>query len=401
MLTNDLVRTRSRNGQVMPLYLDVGSPEARARATALVEIFEQAQGWPRARIDGAVEEVVGFGTDFLVWRGLAKLLYDRCTFAVDAPIEPEVIRRTVFELAARPGHRLDDKGRALVLEQAATLLGIDAQACHRALYADLEQRQVLVAYKALDPEKLLSRYNLALAQAVLYRATTLTITVKALDSNRLRYLFQLLKFHRLMHRVRKLDDGYEITLDGPSSLFSKNRKYGLQMAKFLPALINVGSFHLVADLAAGLKTGEVFQLSEADGLSSHYKMKGQWISKEEKWFEERFAQLETDWRLERRGTVIELDANEVLVADYVLIAPDGFEVYLEIVGFWRLAYLERRLDKLRRVDSPALVLVVAERLKAGREKLEQGIPEVIFFKGVILADRVLEAARAVAQQKGR
>lgn len=395
MLTNDLVRARTKKGQVYPDYLDATSPEALERAEGLVEIFSAKIGAARSEIDGAVDEVVGYGTDFVLWRGLAKLLYDRSKFEVVAGADPIEIRRTVFELAAIGGGAYDEDRRTAVISEAAARLGIEPHECEEGLYADLEQRQILISFKALTPVELLQRYNLALAQAILYRATRLTITLGDQDSNRLRYLFQALKFHRLMHRVKRIEGGYEITLDGPSSLMSKSRKYGLQMAKFLPALVHAGTFRLVADLEGKKGSRELFELTSEQGLVSHYKMRGQWVSKEEKYFEERFEKLDTDWILERRGTVLNLDDNEVIIADYVLRGPDDEEVYVEIVGFWRIPYLQSRIDKLAQRATAPLVLVVSERLKTGRAKLENAPPEVIFFKGVILADKVLAAAKAL------
>ncbi|MFU8805806.1 MAG: DUF790 family protein [Bradymonadaceae bacterium] len=398
------MRTRTKKGRVHPTYLDIDSPAAQERADELIAIFRGHLGSRRAEVDEAVERAVGYGTDFLIWRGLAKLLYDRSQFAVDSTSDPVDIRRAVFELAAESDGGHDEHSRSRILGEAAELLGLTAEDCERGLYADLEARQVLVEFKALTAVELLDRYNLALAQAVLYRATTLTITLDDEDSNRLRYLFQAIKFHRLMHTLRRVPDsngggGYELILDGPSSLFSKNRKYGLQMAKFLPALVHAGNWRLVADLdvgKGGKGTKERFELGSDEGLASHYKIRGQWVSKEEKWFEERFEKLDTEWTLERRGTAIELDDNEVIIADYVVRGPGGEEVFVEIVGFWRLAYLQRRIEMLVHSHETPLVIVVSERLKSGREKLENAPPEVIFFKGVILADKVLAAAQRAA-----
>ncbi|MBA2661404.1 MAG: DUF790 family protein [Bradymonadaceae bacterium] len=399
MLTSDLVRARVKKGRVEPYYLDVTQPAAIARAAELIAIFEAGVLLERQVIVESVEEVIGHGTDFLIWRGLAKLLDDRSEFETAAPCDPADIRRVVFTLAAARGALEDAQIRAEVLELAAAELGIAPEQCEAGLYADLEARQRLVKFKTLSADKLLARYNLALAQAILYRASSLVMSIEDVDSNKLRYLFSALKFHRLMHSARRTEGGYEVIIDGPASLFSQSRKYGLQMAKFLPALVNIPRWSLRAELQEDAKNkGSEFVLSSKDGLLSHYKMKGQWVAKEERWFEERFAKLESDWRLERRGTILDLDDNEVIVADYVLIAPDGGEVYVEIVGFWRLAYLERRIARLAALRDKALVLVVSERLKADRQKLIEAPAEVVFFKGVILADRVLEAAKKAAAQ---
>ncbi len=402
MLTSDLVRVRVRKGRVEPMYLDTLSVDALEQAGALIGLFEEAlaNGWERGFLDESVEEKVGYGTDFLLWRGLAKLLYDRSAFEVRSVCDPVVLRRAVFERSAVMGYQYsgeDTEARTAVLGAVGEELGVDAGGILGSLYADLETRQVLVAFKSLTADSLLERYNVALAQAVLYRATRLVITMDAVDSNKLRYLFSAMKFHGLMHLARRTTKkktlgSYEVVIDGPASLFTQSRKYGLQMAKFLPALLNLDGWQLRAELQEDPKNrGVELLLSSETGLKSHYKMRGQWVSKEEKRFEERFGTVETDWKLKRQGTALDLADNEVIVSDYVLTSLDGQKVYVEIVGFWRLAYLARRIEMLKSLKKP-LVLVVSERLKADREVFKGGGPQVVFFKGVILVDKVLEAA---------
>ncbi len=400
MLTSDLLRVRRSRGRITPKYLDVGDARAMKRASDLVEIFQSHMGRPRGIIDEKVQRAIGHGTDFLIWRGLAKLLYDRSEFEVDAQRKPEEVREVVFDLAVEAGNPSDESGRRQVLERAASILEIDADACEVALYADLEERQVLAEFKVMEPLALLHRYNVALAQAVLYRARSMTIRLVEQDSNKLRLLFQMLKFHRLMHRTRRDDGGYIIEIDGPSSIFKRGRKYGVQMAKFLPALLHLSGWSVEAEIEWDDEE-YAFELDEKTGLLPHKRPKGQWVAEEERWFEQRFDEKGPEgWELKRRGHIVELSDNEVLVTDYVVRTESGAEVWLEIVGFWRLAYLRRRIERLRDMaPDPPVVLVVSERLKTDREALEQAPAQVVFFKGVILVGKVEKAVQAVLSRK--
>ncbi len=399
MLTSDLVRTRVKKGRVHPKYLDVDAPEALAKAAELVAIFEAHAGGMRGAVDDAVDGAIGHGTDYVIWRGLAKLLYDRSEFETVASVDPQDIRRAVFEASGELGPVTGAEVRAQVLERAGQALDLAAEEVEASLYADLDERQRLVSFEPLEARELLERYNLALAQAVLYKATRLTVDLGAVDSNMLRYLFQALKFNRLMHRCERIDGGYRLEIDGPASLFKKSRKYGLQMATFLPALILADQWAMRAELDwEGDGPTHELVLSHQDGLSSHYRARGQWIAEEERYFEERFAEADTDWQLERQGSIIDLDKNQVIIPDYVLRHTDGRQVYLEVVGFWRLAYLERRIEMLVDSCDVPLVLVVSQRLKTGRDKLAEAPAEVVFFKGVILVNKVLDAVEAASQR---
>src|SRR5690554_3985547 len=184
MLTSDLLRVKKTRGAIVPRYLDVESPEARERAEALVGIFAENLDKPRALVDERVEEAIGHGTDFLIWRGLAKLLYDRSEFETRAEGDPTEVREALFLAAANAGNPHREEARTRVLEEVGEALGLSPEALEVALYADLEERQVLSTFKKIDAEGLLHRYNLALAQAVLYRALSLRVSLKGQDSNR-------------------------------------------------------------------------------------------------------------------------------------------------------------------------------------------------------------------------
>ena len=396
MLTTDLVRTSVRDGEVHPQYVDPDSEEALERARRLIEIFAGMADEPKGEIDREVDRVTGYGTDFKIWRGLAKLLYDRSEFETVAPADPVEIRRAVFEAAADAPGAKTPEWRESVLEEAAGELETSADRLDETLYADLEERQRLTEFDPLEADELLHRYNLALAQAVLYKATALEVELRDLDPNMLRYLFQVLKFNRLMHRCRRTDTGYILEIDGPASLFSRNRKYGTRLARFLPALVLADQWSLVADLDWEDEPREL-RVDHTDGLVSHYTARAQWKADEEAYFEEQFADWETDWELSREGAILELGDNEVLVPDYRLEHPDGRYAHLEIVGFWRLSYLERRIELIGDAEELPLVLAVSERLKTGRRELEASPAGVFFFKSVILVDNVLEAAEGVAR----
>ncbi len=399
MLTSDLLRVKTtKNNEVIPRTLDPESEAAQDKAAELTEIFREGEGHERGAIDEAVEAVIGYGTDFLIWRGLAKLLYDRSTFETVAEADPSEIRRAVFEASADLGPVTSDEVRQAVLERAANALEITPEGCDAGLYADLQEHQRLTEHKPLKGGQLVHRYNLAMAQAVLYKATKLEVTLLDEDPNKLRYLFQSLKFFGLMHRAWRTDRGWRLEIDGPASLFSKSRKYGLQMAKFLPALVLLERWELVADLDWESGKTHTLTLTHADGLVSHYTAQGQWKSDEEKMLEDRWTRLDTEWTLERKGTLMELDRGEVLIPDYVLTHPDGRVVYAEVVGFWRRSYLERRIEMLDALEDEPLVLIVAEKLNSGQLDLDDVPTAIVFFKTVILVDKVLDAVEHVSKR---
>ncbi len=77
MLTADLVAARVVKGEVRPRYVSPKDPAALDLAERVVALFAEHVGRTRDALDGALAALLGEGTDYLLHRGLAKLLFDR------------------------------------------------------------------------------------------------------------------------------------------------------------------------------------------------------------------------------------------------------------------------------------------------------------------------------------
>lgn len=405
MLTTDLVRARVVKGEVRPSYIDPGDPALIDLAETLVKLFAAHVNKPRGALDDALSELIGEDTDFLLHRGLAKLLEDRSEFGTESPIDPIALRQKVFERTAavhpvsrEPGNPLHPVTRHEVLEQVGREHGLSLEQCEQALYADLAREQLLQKFDPIAPSALLHRYNLSLAQAVLLRASSLEIELSPGDPQRYRQLFRFIKFFRLLYAVRGSGAlGYTITLDGPTSLFQLGAKYGLQMAEFLPALLLCDGWKLRAELLWGKERKRLaWTLEAGSGLRTHYADRGVYVTEEEAHFVKRFADTAKGWSLDKRPEIIDLDGRGVLVPDFVVRAEDGREALLEIVGFWRKSYLESRGELLAKHGPKNLVLAVSQRLRASEDTLESMQGAVVFFKDVIPVKEVLARCAEVA-----
>ncbi len=399
MLTADHVRARWTRGGLKLRWVDPADPEVLAQARELIALFADHDQLPWGQLDDAVADHIGDATDFLVRRGLVKLLTDKATFEVRAPADPSAVRAAVFAAATRrwPVGQADDEhltDRAAVLAEVGEELGISADEVDAALYADLKREELLVDFVAYEPKALLDRYNLALAQAVLLRARKVVVELHDPAPKRARQLFRIVKFHRLMHRAERTEEGWRLTLDGPLSLFRQTQRYGLQLALFLPALCHCASWSLEAEVVWGPQRREArFELDHEAGLVTHTKEKATWISAEEKHFRKGWTKLETPWKLRRATEIIDLDGRGVLVPSYVLRHPDGRKVLLEIVWFWQRRSFERRLELLREAGPERLIIALATRMNTGEGDLpDVGSAALYPFKGVISSKRVAALA---------
>lgn len=402
MLTSDLLQYTLKDGQVRPKQLKI-IPKTIELAREIIEIFEQHVGLPRRDLQEALQTLEGESTDYRTKRGLAHLLSsEHSTFEPITPLEPIQLRERVFLHAAKRGPIDTHSSQTLqdLAHQIGEELGImlTADQIREGLYADLPERHFLTSFEAPSPEDLLDRFNTAQAQGIFYRAYDLKLTAFRNSQAEYKYLFKFLKLFGLMTYIEgDQDTGFTITVDGPTSLFSSSTRYGLSMAKLLPALLHVSKWNLTAslkprslDLASGEETLS-YTLDSQCGLRSHYK-KGQiFDSALEESFAVKWQKARTEWELEREVDLLPVPGS-VMIPDFRITHPDGRSFVLEVIGYWRPEYLKRKFQQLRKVDCENLIIAVSDRLNLGEAGVDlKDLPvKVVFFKGSLQPKAILE-----------
>ena len=378
------------------MYVDEDDARHRETATRLTEVFTCHVGKTRKELQAELDAIEGHGTDYLLLRGFAKLLFDRCTFGAESDLDPSELRKTVFELAATgrvEGLSGRDDWRQEILVEASRSHDIRPEDVEANLYADLKNEQRLLSVDNLAPDALLHRYNTGLAQAIVLRAQSLRITISEQPARKYRELFRGIKFHQLLHRVEgNARTGFVITLDGPLSLFQASQKYGLQMASFLPFLLCFAGWSLVADVRWGKnRRACTFELSSDLGLKTHRRLKGQWQPEEFEWFVAQFEKLGSEWKIHTECPLLELDGQGVLVPDYSFEHEStGTTVYLELFGFWRRGAVRRRAELLGQHGPSHLIIGLAKELHAEKESLDDLPAKTYVFRTQPVARDVLK-----------
>ncbi|MFC5849637.1 DUF790 family protein [Deinococcus petrolearius] len=404
MLPTELLMFRVKAGVVEPRRLKP-TPGNLQLAQTLIQTFEANLGKRRMDLDEDLRTLEAGRPDFKVLRGLAHLLTNgSSTFEAGGHVEPHLVREKVFELAQQhPPSRLR---RELVLEQAARSLSSDvklsAEDVAASLYADLSDQQTLTAFDPPEPQALIQRWDLAQAQGVLYRAYGLILTARPNEPARYKQLLRYTRFFGLMLTVEGDPTyGFTLTLDGPTSLFGSTTRYGLALSKFLPALLHVTKWDLTATLKPRRDLAWVdpkdeewqFGLTSEDGYVSHYPEPKEHDSALESGFADRFAKLETPWRLEREVDLVPVPGG-VILPDFRVVHEDGRSVLVEIVGYWRPEYLRKKFDLLRKSGRRDVIVCVSERLNLERAGVDPSDfdERLIWFKGVLNPKEVLAVA---------
>ena len=378
-MTGDLALSWRRGKNTGPRYIDADANYLRV-ADDLIRLFREHQGQRRAVLDETLEEYVGSGTDYKILRGLIKLLMDRCAFETGTSIEPAEIRRALF-LKVRSYHPVSSSAREEVIREVAAELECDPEQVMDGMYADLAANQRLIAFDELSANELIDLYNLAQAQALLYRSVEMRIRIAPQDVAGYRRLFDAIKYFRLIHTIRgSAATGYEIRLSGPVSMFHRSQKYGVQMAVFLPALLRCRDWTMRTEIESRSRGSAFFELN-----SNQTRLRAEdtgAVMSENAFGEKliaRWPRTASEWALEPNDEVLDL-GESAFIPDFVLSHSSGEKVYLEILGFWTPRYLTDRLKDFERAGFENFLLAASEDLRGSREGLNTVSPNLILFK---------------------
>ncbi len=401
MLPSPLLAHRQNGEEIVPKRLKIDAQNL-AIANDSIQCFQSAVGCTQAELDRRLQDLEGDSPDYRVKRGLAHLLKSHfCTIEIVSPLEPQELRQRVFATAAHtvPGRRATTDTLETLAHQLSGELKrqVRPDQVQTGLYADLKENRILTQFDAPEPADLLHRYNLSQVQGIFYRASDIVITAYRNVPGQYKLLFRYLKFFGLMFYIEgDADLGFTITIDGPTSLFKPSTRYGLAIAKLIPALLHVTRWSLKAtlherDFDGNWRTGR-FGLDSQCGLVSHYAPGKPYDSAIEQSFAQRWEKMDLPWRLEREVDLIPIPGS-VMIPDFRLVHPDGRDVLLEIVGYWRPEYLRKKFAQVRRANVRNLILAISERLNLEKAGVNtHNVPaQVIWFKDKLSPKAVLAA----------
>jgi predicted nuclease of restriction endonuclease-like RecB superfamily len=386
MLTKDLLRVSRAGGGFQPAF---AGREYRPPAARVLGTFQGHVGERRETLDAALADLEREADDFKLVRGFAKLAGREATFETDAAVEPETARQAAFT-AAEPAGIATDSERTAALSAAADALGTTPEAVADSLYADLDERQVMVDFDSRwDPDDLLAQYNLSLAQTALFDATE--VRVRSSDP---RALVSATKRLRLMYEIRKTDHGRVVVVTGPDALFRATRRYGTRFARLLRTVVKAGEWHLEAAID-DRGTEREMTLSDADPLrppGTEPVADVTFDSGVEADFATRFSGLDLDWDLVREPEALETGAR-VMIPDFAFdYLHADFRVYFEVMGFWTPEYVTKKLDQLADLEDVDMLVAVDESLGVGPE-IEARDHRAIPYSGSIRLKDVSDVLR--------
>ena len=368
MLTRDLLRFKNVGGSARPQFINPADPELLALAASLLECYQTENGTAVSRdaIDALTAPLLQSHPDQKLAQGINKIIQDRCEFALPQELDYAAIRREVFARSAAALKTLDpsitpEEHRARVADE---LTAETRNLAAAGIYADLPGNEVMLKSPDLFPRELLERYNCALVQSLLLFSGGLEVMLEGAEPAQLRRLFKYLKFFRLLAKVttvagsrrfNDLPDKLSIEIDGPTSLFEQTQKYGLQLASFFPALLDLPAWKLKTTLK--IRDREIrLSLDESCGLKGHYRNFGSYVPEEIAMFRKLFQEKSDDWEVCSAEPVFQAEGYELVFPDMSFRNSAGMVFHLELFHRWHAIPLLRRLEYAEK--HPELPLII-------------------------------------------
>lgn len=375
---------------------------AVALAAEMLSITAGCEGQSIEDVEAALGQIERTAKLDKVWAGLKKIILDDCEFGGGLSIDPPMARRVLFQRAAQRRAQLAEGEvfeRNQLLTEVAGELEIAASELEEGLFADLKGAQLLKVAPKRRAEELVLDYETQHIQGVLLRSVKLTATVTDADPGAYRRLFHKLKFRNLLFRLTRLDSGYQIEIEGPFSLFEAVTKYGMQFALVLPALLECGRGHLVAELRWGKerrplrfeKKWDSARLASGDGPGLLMRPE----------IEQLIAALrnkKSQFEVQACSELLHIPGEGLCVPDLKFSAPGRHDVYLELMGFWSREALWKRIEWAQSGQHERVVFAASARLRVSEEVLPEGTSSSLYvYKGVMNPNAVLKHVDALSQ----
>jgi predicted nuclease of restriction endonuclease-like RecB superfamily len=175
----------------------------------------------------------------------------------------------------------------------------------------------------------------------------------------------------------------------------QTRRYGVNLARFLPALLACKGWRMTAVLKTPWNTSATLNLSDNDGFTSHLPPPDEFDSGPEESLAGKFGPERDGWRLIREGEILH-DRQKTFVPDFTFHHEDGTQVLLEIVGFWTPEYLSQRRETLKQFRHHRILIAVPEK------SLRQGAhigKNVLVYKTNLKLSSLMEALERIRTGK--
>jgi len=339
--------------EIQPQYAKL-SPKNITVAYRIIEFYTTHIGEQKKVLTTYIAELENQGYDYRFVRALSLLLDRKSRFFCKSKTNPSDLRRRIFQATQTHGIPTTPQKRQQIITTIATETSLPIETIEDQLYADLDAELILEKIEPPTPTELLQQYNLSLTQTLLFESSELNFNT----SGNWQQIFYTIKKLGLIYEATQ-QTTFNVKIDGPSSLFKLTKRYGINIAKLLPAITTNQNWTINAKILWKY-TNEICNFNiesqkHAPLLKPPKPQPLTYDSTTEENFANQFQAVNSGWTLKREPEPI-ITGNHILIPDFSL-QKAGLKIYLEIVGFWTEEYLRRKAEKLQHVNNKMIIIV--------------------------------------------
>ena len=398
LLPKDLQRFTTDGQTVSPQYVKP-SQAVMQIAEQLLDCFRFSPDDNYGALVSAVEPLCLQSQRHRLIKGLIHILESHLVFADDTDVDPVQLRMALFKKAAlvKGSEFVGMQWRERIAGEVCEEFHIHPEDLDNTMYSDLKDERKILSFEDMEPEQLIAEYNLTLAKSLLLYARKLTFTVDLGQSTAqsLRRLFRGLRFFNLLFDAQPLTDSiWQFAVDGPDAVLPQPQKYATSLASFLPVLFSFETWHATSTILLDENSYQ-WQLKPKDFEAPVIRLPER-IPEEALQLQNRIPQLDARWEIVHDYPVITFGPQCAWVPDFSMKNRETQGVvHIEILGFWRADYLNRRLHLLEKAPNN-LILVLSDRLKVDKVALEKTDKTILFYKRTPRAQDIIKAAETCA-----
>ena len=398
LLPKDLQRFQIDGPHAVPQYIKP-TPAVVQTVEQILDCFRYSPDDTYGNLCDALEPLSLQSQRHRLIKGLIHILEDRLEFDDAAQVDPVAVREALFTRASQVGaaEYAAREWRDRIVRETAEQFGITPEQLETAFYADLRDERHIRAFEDIETDELIALYNLTLAKSLLLYARSLQFTVDLGDAtaNSLRRMFRSLRFFNLLFDAQPIAGTiWQFTVDGPTSVLPQPQKYAASLAAFLPTLYAFSAWHATASLEIDGKPCD-WQLKPDDFAPPTMRFPER-IPEEARQLAERIPQIAPEWLVSYDYPVVSCGAQAVWVPDFSVVHATTHRVaHVEVMGFWRADYLNRRMEQLKKAPKN-LILVLSDKLQVDAAARRDSQVTIIPFRRTPRPQDVVKAADACA-----
>ncbi|MCS7111282.1 MAG: DUF790 family protein [Ignisphaera sp.] len=321
---------------------------------------------------------------------------------IERDVDPRVLRLRVFQIVnTKFGGFVPQSSRDEAIGILKREMGMDADLDSLLWIDDIEE---LPLSRVTSPsiEDIAGTYNIETIDTVCVNSSRISIEVgrsEKLLSSIARSIGRLSKLYGLVYDMRYRGNIFRAVIEGPRSLFRRPTAYGSRLSVLLLNIVDMlyscRMWRVEAEAHLGRRTTAIEILSNSlkpplAMRSIRYEVSQVFDSSIEESIYRVLSSLGIDIRREEEPIAL----GQLLYLPDFKIYRNGKVYYLEVAGFWRKEYAEKKAYKLSEVSKALgnLIVIADENLKPFLQKL--GAPviyyTVVYGKPVLPYRRIID-----------